>query len=73
MYVSQCLNKFRPWLSGKESIFQCMRRGFDLGREDPLETEMTTDSCILDWDVLWTEEPGGLLSTGSQKELDMTS
>ena len=34
---------------------------------------MTTDSCILAWDVPWTEEPGGLLSMGSQKELDMTS
>ena len=49
-----------------------MRRGFDLGQEDPLETEMTTDSSILAWEVPWTEEPGGLPPMGSQKESDMT-
>ena len=29
------------------------------GREDPLEKEMATQSSILAWEVLWTEEPGG--------------
>ena len=72
MYVSRCLNKFRPWLSGKESAFQCMRCGFDMGQEDAPETEMTTDSSILAWEVPRTEEPGGLLPMGSQKESDMT-
>ena len=72
MYVSQCLNKFRPWLSGKESAFQCIRRVFDLGEEDPPETEMTTDSSILALEVPWTEEPGGLPPMGSRKESDMT-
>ena len=38
-----------------------------LGREDPLEKEMTTLSSILAWKVPWTEEPGGLQSTGSQR------
>ena len=38
-----------------------------LGREDPLETEMATHSSILTWRILWTEEPGGLQSTGSQR------
>ena len=42
-----------------------------LGREDPLEEEMTTHSRILAWRVSWTEEPGGLQSMGSQ-ELDTT-
>ena len=42
-----------------------------LGREDPLEKEMATDSSILAWEVPWTEEPGGLQSTGWQ-ESDMT-
>ena len=37
-----------------------------LGQEDPLEKEMTTHSSILAWEILWTEEPDGLLSTGSQ-------
>ena len=31
-----------------------------LGREDPLEKEMTTPSSILAWKIPWTEEPGGL-------------
>ena len=38
-----------------------------LGREDPLEQETATHSSILAWEISWTEEPGGLLSTGSQK------
>ena len=29
-----------------------------LGREDPLEKEMATDSSILAWRIPWTEEPG---------------
>ena len=37
-----------------------------LGREDPLEKEMATHS-ILAWRIPWTEEPGGLQSTGSQR------
>ena len=37
-----------------------------LGREDPLEEEMATQSNILVWEVQWTEEPGGLQSMGSQ-------
>ena len=31
-----------------------------LGREDPLEKEMATQSSILAWRIPWTEEPGGL-------------
>ena len=38
-----------------------------LGWEDPLEKEMATHSCILAWETLWTEEPGGLQSMGSQR------
>ena len=38
-----------------------------LGREDPLEKEMATHSSILAWRILWTEEPGGLWSKGSQR------
>ena len=38
-----------------------------LGREDPLEKEMTTYSSILAWEIPWTEEPGGLQSMASQK------
>ena len=38
-----------------------------LGREDPLEKEMATHSSILAWRISWTEEPGRLQSTGSQR------
>ena len=38
-----------------------------LGRKDPQEKEMTTDSSILAWKILWTEEPGGLQSMGLQR------
>ena len=38
-----------------------------LGREDPLENEMATHSSILAWRIPWTEEPGRLQSTGSQR------
>ena len=35
-----------------------------LSQEDPLEEEMTTQSSILAWRILWTEEPGELQSMG---------
>ena len=38
-----------------------------LGWEDPLEKEMATHSSTLAWRIQWTEEPGGLQSTGSQR------
>ena len=40
---------------------------WSLGREDPLEKEMATHSSILAWRIPWTEEPGGLQSTGLQR------
>ena len=43
--------------------------GSILGREDPLEKEMATQSSILAWRIPWTEEPGGLQSTGSQNSV----
>ena len=33
-----------------------------LGWEEPLEEEMATHSSIFVWEILWTEEPGGLQS-----------
>ena len=38
-----------------------------LGWEDLLEKEMATHSSILAWRIPWTEEPGRLQSTGSQR------
>ena len=41
-----------------------------LGREDPLEKEMTTHSSVLAWRIPWTEEAGGLQSMGLQRVRD---
>ena len=38
-----------------------------LGWKDPLEKGMATHSSILAWRIPWTEEPGGLQSTGLQR------
>ena len=38
-----------------------------LGQGDPLEREMVTHSSILAWRIPWTEKPGRLQSTGSQR------
>ena len=38
-----------------------------LGQEDLLEKGMATHSSILAWRLPWTEQPGGLQSTGLQK------
>ena len=38
-----------------------------LGQEDPLEKEKAIHFSILDWEIPWTEEPGGLQSMTSQR------
>ena len=38
-----------------------------LGQEAPLEEGMATHFSILAWRIPWTEEPGGLQSTGLQR------
>ena len=42
-----------------------------LGQEDSVEKEIATHSSILAWRIPWTEELGGLQSTG-RKESDTT-
>ena len=39
----------------------------NLGQEDYLERGMAIHSGTLAWGILWTEEPGGLQSVGSQQ------
>ena len=55
-----------PWW---ESIsLQCRRPGFDPWvRKIPWRKEMAAHFSILAWRIPWTEEPGGLQSTGSQR------
>ena len=38
-----------------------------LGRKDPLEEGMATDSSILAWRIPRTEKPSGVQSTGLQR------
>ena len=74
--MSQTLSKGLTYINlvlpgssdGKESIcLQFKRPGFNLGWEDPLEEEMATHSCILAWEIPWTEDTGRLQSMGQQR------
>ena len=42
-----------------------------LGEEDPLKEGMATHFSILAWRIPWTEEPGGLQSTGWQSQTQL--
>ena len=46
---------------------------WSLGWEDPLQEEMVTHSSILDWEIPWTEEPGGATVHGVVKKSDTAS
>ena len=37
---------------------------WSLGQENPLEKEIATHSCVLAWEIPWTEGTGGLQSIG---------
>ena len=41
--------------------------GVSLGLEDALEKEMAIHFSVLAWKIPWTEEPGRLQLTGSQR------
>ena len=61
---------FQGGASGKESTYNAgdiRDTGSIPGSEDPLEGGMATHSSILAWSIPWTEEPGGIQSTGLQK------
>ena len=45
----------------------CLHKKFASVYEYIGEKEMVTHSSILAWRILWTEEPGGLLSIGSHR------
>ena len=57
-----------PWcLSGKEITCNEEATGWSLSWEDPPEEEMATHSRSFARIIPWTEEPGRLQSTGSQR------
>ena len=53
--------------SGKGPACHCRRCPPLQGSEDPLEKSMATHSSIHAWSIPWTEEPGRLWFTGSQR------
>ena len=55
---------------GKESTCSTEIQVRSLGREDPLEKEVTAHSSVLAWRIPWAEGPGGLQSRG-HKEWDL--
>ena len=54
----------KNWLPMQETQETWVR---SLGQEGPLQEGMATHSSILAWRIPWTEKPGGLQSTGSQR------
>ena len=60
-WASLVAQRLKPLPAMRETWVQ------SLGQEDPLEKEMASHSSILAWRIPWTEEPGGLQSTGSQR------
>ena len=61
-----CMYTHQGFPGGSEVRASASNAG-DAGREDPLEKEMATHSSILAWRIPWTEELGGLQSTGLQR------
>ena len=64
-----CLQTLASLVAQKIKRLPAMReaRVRALGWEEPLEKEMATHSSILAWRIPWTEEPGDLQSSGSQR------
>ena len=44
-----------------------------LGQEDPLEEGTATHSSIFVWEILWTEEPGGLQFLGRKSQTGLSN
>ena len=56
------------WLKWSRICLECRRCGFSPQvRKIPLEKGLTTCSSFLAWRIPWTEETGGLQSTGLQR------
>ena len=68
--IADYINEFLGFPGGsmvKNPPVKVETRVWSLGQGDPLEKEMATHSSTLAWRILWTEEPGGLQVTGSQR------
>ena len=56
-----------PWWLSDNLLAMQETQVQSLGQKDPLEKKRATHSSILAWEILGTEESGGLRSMGSQK------
>ena len=63
----KCVTGFSGGSDGKEYAPMWEIQVQSLGQEDLLEKGRATHYSILAWKIPWTEEPGGLQSTGSQR------
>ena len=61
------------WLSSKNPPHDAGNMGSIPGLGRSLEKEMATRSSILDWEIPWSEKPGGLQSMGLQKRHDLAT
>ena len=74
LHTAEAVSKWKGWTSlvaqrGRNLPAVQEIQAQSLGWEDPLEMEMATHFSILAWRIPWTQEPGRLLSTGSQVRL----
>ena len=60
-------------LSSKNPPHNSGNMGSTPGLGGSLEKEMATYSSILDWEISWSEKPGGLQSMGLQKRRDLAT
>ena len=76
LFLDEELQRFRRALGHLSSLVAQMVKRLPtmqeiwvqcLGGEDFLEKEMATHSTIFAWKIPWTEEPGRLQPTGSQR------
>ena len=71
---SPCLGGFPGGSVVKNPPANAGNVGSSLVQEDPLEKEEATGSGIAAWEIPWTEEePGGLYSTGSQSQTQLST
>ena len=68
MFAETYLQGLPWWLRRWRLCLQCRKLEFDpwVGKS-PLKKEMTIPSGSLAWKIPWSEEPGGLQSTGLQR------
>ena len=70
--VARCWTRLSDWTEGGSVVKNPPTNAGDGGHEDPLEKKMATHSSILNWRIPRTEEPGELLSPGSQSRTGLS-